>query len=191
MRHGARALWRDRRGVAALELALIAPVLVTLFLGSIEVTQLIRVKTKLSLSAQAIQTMVAAQNPPVAVTPPATVENAFGGGQLMMVPFAASRLAVAIASVTFTTAGAPSKLAWQVLENGAASMTVAAACALATGLGLGGDSVIIVKATYSYTPVLSYILASRYTLTQIALGRPRGNATMTVATSAGATTGSC
>jgi Flp pilus assembly protein TadG len=193
MRTAAGAFRRDRRGVAALELALIAPVLVTLFLGSVEVTQLIRVRTKLSSSAQAIQNMVAGRNTPASSTPNAAVNSAFSGGQLMMYPFAASNLAVAIASVTFNSATppAPSTLAWQVLENGAASMTLATACTLAAGLSMGGDSVIIVSATYGYTPILSYILSSHYTLTQVAFGRPRSSAAFAVTSSSGAATGRC
>lgn len=183
-------LRHDRRGSAALELALLAPVMVSLFCGTIEVTQLIRVETKLGLAAQSLQNMVAGQS---SVTQ-TTVDNFFVGSQLVMTPFAGSKLTATVASVTFSSAGASSALAWQLLEPGtasAASMSTITACGLAKGLSLGSDSVIIVRMTYSYTPVLSYLLASSYSLTQVAYGRPRNVTTVSGASTSGAATGSC
>ena len=44
---------------------------------------------------------------------------------------------------------------------------------VATGMGAAGESVIIVTATFSYTPVLSFVLSGTYTLTETAVTRPR------------------
>lgn len=180
------SLWRDRRGAAAVEMALLSPILVMLFLGTVEVTQLIRVKTKLALAAQAIEDMVAGQTS--ATT--ASLANAYAGGVLVMTPFPTSGLTATVASVSFNASGSAATVDWQVLEGGATGMTTAAACTLAAQMGLGSDSVIVVKATFAYTPVLSYLLGQSYALVQITYGRPRNAATVSGPTSTGAT-GSC
>lgn len=182
-----KVLLQDRRALAALEFALLSPLLVMLFLGTIEVTQLIRVKTRMALAAQAIQNMVAGQSSATQ----ASLDIAYAGGQLVMTPFAGSNLKASIASVTYSSAGAASTVAWQTLEGGATSMSTTTACTLASGLSLDSDSVIIVQATYSYTPILSFLLSSSYTLTQVAYGRPRNATTVTNSSSSTGATGSC
>lgn len=182
-----RQFQRDRRGVAAVELALLSPVLLMLFLGTVEVTQLIRVKTKLALTAQAIQAMVAGQTTATANS----LSIIYSGSQLVMTPFASSGLTASIASVSFTSSGSATSVDWQMLEGGATSMTVSAACTLAAGLSLGSDSVIVVKTTYAYTPVLSYLLGKSYTLTQVAYGRPRNAAAVSGPSTSTGSTGSC
>lgn len=173
--------------MAAVELALLSPVLVMLFLGTVEVTQLIRVKTKVALAAQSIQNMVAGQ-----ITASAnSLLIAYAGGQRVMAPFAGSSLTAAIASVTFTASGSASLVDWQVVEGGTTGMTTSAACSLAAQMSLGSDSVIVVQVTYAYIPIVSYLLGKSYGLTQVTYGRPRNVSSVSgPATSTGAT-GSC
>lgn len=177
---------RDRRGAAAVELALLSPILCILFLGTVEVTQLIRVKTKMTLAAQAIQTMVAAQSTATA----SSLALAYTGGQAVMTPFSGGALTATIASVGFGSSGSASSVTWQVVEGAAAGMSTATACTAAAQMSLGSDSVIVVYATYRYQPVLSYLLGSSYVLTQTAYGRPRNVSGISGPTSTGPT-GSC
>jgi len=180
-------LLHDRRGVAAVEMALLSPVLVMLFLGTFEVTQLIRVKTKMALAAQVIQGMAASQSSATANS----LAIAYSGGQLVMTPFAGSSLTAAIASVTFDSSGAASTVAWQVVEGNTTGMTASVACTLAAHMSLGSDSVIVVKTTYAYTPILSYMLAKSYALTQVTYGRPRNTGSISGPTVSTGPTGNC
>ncbi|WP_428377984.1 TadE/TadG family type IV pilus assembly protein [Lichenicoccus sp.] len=187
MRVAAR-LADDRRGVAALELALVAPLMLIMFFGVVEVTQLIRVSNKLDFASQAIENIVAGQNPATVVS----VTNAYQGGELVMAPFVGTtNLAVTVASVIFDASGNAS-LAWQITEGGASAMSVATACGLAKGLGLGSDSVILVQASYSYSAITHYILPSSYALSHVAYGRPRNISTIAgVSSPTTAPVGSC
>ncbi|WP_275434170.1 hypothetical protein [Lichenicola cladoniae] len=171
-----------------MEMALLSPALVMLFLGTFEITQLIRVKTKMALAAQVIQDMVASQNSATA----STLKIAYSGGQLVMAPFTGAGLTAAIASVTFNSSGAANTVAWQMLEGNATGMTKSAACTLAARMSLGSDSVIVVTTTYAYTPVLSYMLGKNYLLTQVTFGRPRNTGSISGPnTSPAGLTGNC
>lgn len=187
IQHAARRLRRDCHGTAAVETALLSPLLILFFLGTIEVTQLIRVEAKLTRAAQAIQDIVAGQNSASS----ATMAIAFTGGQIVMTPFDATKLTAAIASVTFDSSGAANAVSWQQLENNGASMTTTYACSAAAGMSLNSDSVIVVQATYTYVPIISYILGKSFTLTQTAYGRPRNTQVISDASSSNGTTGNC
>ena len=187
LRLHASAVRRDRRGVAAVEMALLAPFLVLLFLGVVEVTQLVRVKTKMALAGQAIQNMVAGQDSATA----SSLATAFAGGQLVMTPFSGTALTVTITSVSFDSSGNAKSVTWQVVEGGATGMTIATACALAAQMSLGSDSVIIVSETYGYVPVLSYVLNKTYALTETTFGRPRNVSSISAPATSTGPTGSC
>ena len=164
-------LRRDRRGVAALELALVLPVMLVLFFGSVEVTQLIRVSNKLNIAAQSIESMVAGHTSILQ----ADVDNAYNGGKLIMAPFSAT-LSVQVVSVTFDANAKASGVSWQVVEPITATPTPISnktACTMVAGLGLGNDSVILVQASYSYGAVVHYVLPASFNLSHVAYGRPR------------------
>ncbi len=185
-----RRFRRDRRGTAAVEVALLSPLLILMFLGTIEVTQLVRVEAKLAHSAQTIQDIVAGGP---STTSNTNLANAFTGAQIVMFPFTTTTtLSAAIASVTFDANGNASAVSWQKLENTSSGMTVASACAVAAGLSLNNDSVIITQVTYTYIPIVSYLFGKSFTLTQTAYGRPRSNpAVVTDDNSSDGPTGNC
>jgi Flp pilus assembly protein TadG len=186
---GARRFLHDRRGVAAVEAALLSPVLIVLFLGMVEVTQLIRVEAKLSRAAQTIQDIVAGQVNGSSST--ISIANAFVGGQIVMTPFGASNLSAAIASVLFDSSANALKVDWQQLENNSPTMTVSTACSTAAGMSIGSDSVIVVQATYTYVPIVSYLFGKSYTLTQTAYGRPRNVGSISAPSGANGASGNC
>ena len=180
-------LIRDERGAAAVELALVTPLMLLLFLGTFEITQLVRVWNKLDTATQAIANIIAEQKTATI----AGVTTAYNGGKLIMQPFAAGNLSVAVASVTYTSSGAVGAVAWQVLEGGAASLPLKNACAAAAGIGLGNDDAILVKSTYTYYAVSAFVLNGSFTLTHTAYARPRNINVLAGVSSTGALTGGC
>ncbi len=172
-------LRRSQRGVGALEFALLAPVLVTSIAGLAAMSQAIRAKMLLTSAASSIASMVAVHH---AVTggSSGTLHDFCTGAQLIMQPYAAAGLSMAIASYTLqpgTTAN-PGPTASKDWENdsscqGSAGSLASTGSDLATPLLVGnGDSVIIVQASYSFTSPYISILPS-LALTQIAYSRPR------------------
>ena len=187
VRHAAGRLRVDRRGTAAVETALLSPVLILLFLGTVEVTQLIRVEAKLTRAAQTIQDIVAGQTTANA----ASLTIAFNGGQLVMLPFGPTNFSASIASVTFDSTAAANTVAWQQIENSDPGMTTTYACSTATGMSLGSDSVVVVQATYTYVPIVSYVLGKSFILTQTAYGRPRNTPVISWSGNSNGSTGNC
>ena len=92
------------------------------------------------------------------------------GGQLVMMPFASSPLSATIASVTHYAAGI--SVDWQDTTCGSATSISNATTLASSVVPNVGDSVIIVKANYSYTSPISYVLSASFTLSQTAFSRP-------------------
>ena len=174
---------RDRRAVAAVELALLAPLVITASFGVLAVPQGVRAYGLLSSTASSVADMVALQNTNVTPLTQAMIRDmctgsssglGTGGAQVMLRPNPPDTLAMSIASYSKQPGGVT-----QDWEYDGACPTKGASLAGATGIALAtpllqaaGDSVIIVRATYSYTS-LYVTLMPNLTLSQTASQRPR------------------
>lgn len=166
-------LWRSQRGVGAMEFALLAPVLVTSILGLAAVSQAIRAKMLLISTASSMASMVAVQH---SITGGATgtLNDFCSGAQLIMQPYAAAGLSIAIASYTLQSGPAVSQ-DWEydsACKGTAGSLTKSGSTLASPLLVSTGDSVIIVQAHYDYASSFISVLPS-LTLTQTAYSRPR------------------
>lgn len=160
----ARLFRRDRCGVAALEFALILPVILLLYLGGAEVTQTIIASRKATLVARALSDLVA-QLPSGSELTDADLANVFAAGGAIMSPFSTSTLRMTITSVEFVArADAPygydAKPRWSVVRNGGSFRPCAVLTPVAnaqspspTSLPVGlyqPGSIIVADVTYVY-----------------------------------------
>ncbi|MFS0770933.1 TadE/TadG family type IV pilus assembly protein [Sphingomonas sp. 1P08PE] len=72
---GSNLLWRDRRGLALVEFALVLPVMLTLFLGGFQLTQASACQRRVTIVARAIADIVS-RNDVLTVTKVATILSA-------------------------------------------------------------------------------------------------------------------
>jgi Flp pilus assembly protein TadG len=183
MRHLVRL---GHRGVVAVEFALVTPVLILMLLGVSEETALLRAQMKVSHAAGLLAKMVAQQTPAVTPGTSGTLGNLCYGVELTLAPLSKTSFAAAIASVTTNTVGTTTTTTMDWESDGSCAKAAtpigsSAAVALATGTGLvpaDGDSLIIVKTSYSYTAATHIVLSATYTLSQTIYARPRGDTTI-------------
>jgi len=172
-------LVRDPSGIAAVEFALVLPILLTLFLGSYELSSLLLAYLKLESAAESAADLVAQQqaNASPLYLQSTDFTNITNAVNQTMVPFPTSgtSMKIAYASVTYNT-GAP-VIDWHTEVNGAPAITVSGLPhgAAATNMGTNSttDSVVVAQVTYSYASPVTYALATSYTLTEAAYVRPR------------------
>ena len=173
-----RDLQHDQCGIAAVEFALILPIMLLLFLGSFETTNLVLAYMKLEASAETAADLVAQTrvNTVLQSTDFTNITNA-AKQILTPLPTSGSVLKIAYASVTYNTGSAV--IDWHTEINSATPITTANIPNNASLANLGNqasgstDSVIIVTLTYSYSSPFTYVLSSSYTLTESAFNRPR------------------
>lgn len=169
---------RDRDGTVAIEFAFVLPILLTLFLGSFELSNLALAYLKLNDAAETAADLVA-QTDVNETLQTADFNNITDAAEQVLTPLptGSGQLKAAYASVTYNT-GSP-VIDWHVEENGAAPIS---AGSIPNGqdltkLGVASpgstDSVVIVRLQYAYTSPLSFIISKNYTLTKAAFNRPR------------------
>ena len=156
-------LARDRSGAAAIEFALIVPVMFILFIGSYEAANVVLAYMKLEASAETVADLVA-QTRVNTVLQSTDFTGITDLAKLVLTPLPTSgtQLKIAYASITYNT-GSP-VIDWHLEVNSATAITVANATSVENLANLGSetngstDSVIVVELTYAYSSPVSYVL---------------------------------
>lgn len=167
-----KRFWRDRRGASAVEFALIAPVLITMYCGMAELTQAMMAQRRLSNIASAVGDLVAQGSQ----TGPLKMADVFKVGDTIMAPFPVTgALKMCVLSVTSDASGRDT-VAWS--KPSASGMTnCPAQGAILTDVPVAvlpaSQSVIMSRVSYTYTPAIKFILSSGLTFNRTYYLRPR------------------
>jgi Flp pilus assembly protein TadG len=182
--------WRhDARGVAAVEFAMIVPIMAVMFIGAVELSQAITVDRRVSQTASATADLVARSETQISQT---EITDIMRAGSYIVAPYSAAPLRITVRNVTSSPTDATvAKQSWSCTFNGTGN-ALSCACSntlytLPTGLVSTNDSVVISEAVYDYKPlVFDYFMkkgggataAGTYTLDETIHLKPRGQAAM-------------
>jgi len=168
-------LLRHTGGAAAVEFAVILPLMMIMFFGTFEVTQLVKAYMATNRAAQILANLVAQEG--VMGFSSAHSTDYCIAAKDVMAPMAGSGLAATIASVTKNISTGAVAFDWQDTTCGGGAGSFISASAASNGLvANNGDSVIIVKVSYNYQAVVHFVLPSSFTITQTSYQRQRTGA---------------
>ena len=158
---------QDRSGVSAIEFAVLAPLMITLYLGGVEVTQAVAADRKTTLVAHTVADLVARST---------TVSNAemsdiLKASATVVTPYSVANLKVTVTSVLIDGAG-KATVAWSDTLNGTAR-TPGSAVALPAALAVPNTSLIWGEVSYAYKPVFGWVLTGTLNLSDATFMRPR------------------
>ncbi|GAB4357167.1 MAG: hypothetical protein Kow00114_08580 [Kiloniellaceae bacterium] len=162
----ARHFISDNRGTAVVDFAFVLPILLLLFIGVVEVTNLLSIDRKVVAAAQTTADLVSQRRD---VTD-AQLNDYLRAAELIFEPYPASGMKVGIASVRFDENTGTAAVDWTKSKNGG---TVPNALVAAQGLGGPGEGVVVVRASYAYTPVFFDFIFSAMEIEETAVLRPR------------------
>ena len=162
-----RRLGRDIRGVAAVEFAFIAPVLIVMYFAIAEFTQAMIVKRRVSHVASTIGDLTA-RTTQVATS---DTTDIFTVAQAIMTPFPTGALKMRITSIT-ANASNVAKVDWSDGSNWSGA-AVGSTVTVPTGVITANQSVIRAEVQYVYTPPLHMVMSSSVTFNQTYYLRPR------------------
>jgi len=176
-RRGAASFWQAQGGSAVVEFALIMPVLLMLYLGSIEASSLFTVDRRVTLAASTVGDLVAQWNPDVGEIPQAVLDDYFGAAEAIMVPYDATGIQQVVSFVTVDAAGATTVL-WSKASGGAAARQAGEAYPLDAAtqmnqLARAGGQFIAAETTLGYKPVLGLAFSDPLSLNHVSYFLPR------------------
>ncbi|MFO1147148.1 MAG: TadE/TadG family type IV pilus assembly protein [Alsobacter sp.] len=174
-----RVLRHDTRAVAAVEFALLLPLMLTLYIGSVEVTQLLTADRRIVLLSRTIGDLTTQSASLVA----ADVDNILNASTAVLAPMAATDARLRVSSIAISGSGStdpkvPNKASvcwsyqrnWTALTKGSFLSTDDLPTGLRTDVG---SSLVMAEVQYPYKPVIGYVITGTVTLSEKIFMRPR------------------
>jgi Flp pilus assembly protein TadG len=166
---------KTRSGVAAVEFALIAPLMFLLLLGTFEVSQAIAAKRKAVLAASTVANIVTQYT---TISASQTMPDILNASVAVLTPFSAANAVVTVSCISINAQGV-AKITWSQARNGAAR-TVGQTVTVPAALDVPNTSLIFGETSYSYTPVIDFMKFGTSTLYSSVYMLPRSGTTITL-----------
>jgi len=166
-RHLLRRFGSDKRGVSAVEFAMLLPLMITLYIGGVEVSQAIAVDRKVTLVARTLGDLVA-QSTSVNATDMTNILNAASS---VVQPYSSTLIQVTVSRVD-VDANSVAKVVWSKTKNGTARLPNAVVT-LPAALNTANTSLIWAESQYAYTPAMGYVITGTLQLRDQIYMRPR------------------
>lgn len=161
------AFLKDRRGVSAVEFALVLPLMLTLWLGTAEVSQGIGLDRKVTISARAVADLVA-QVPSINN---AGMNDVLAATGTVLAPFSLSNAKIVVSQIKIDGNG-NAKIEWSDTKNGQAH-AVGSVVTVPSALKIPNTYLIWGEVQYSYTPSFGSTLLGTIVLKDQIFMRPR------------------
>lgn len=167
---GIRRFWRDRRGVSAIEFALIAPLMLLIYFGLVECCQGYMASRRAGHTASIVADLVAQSD----ATSTQDLTSVFAIGDMIMRPFPGAPLSIRVSSVTMDANGV-AKVDWSRGNDKAltARAKTSAVSDLPPGLIENGESLILGETEFEYTSPFAQVIKTPIKFNRSYYLRPR------------------
>ncbi len=156
----------DERGVSAIEFAMLAPVLILFYMGMTEFCQGFMAQKRMGHVSAMVADLIAQEE----TVTPATVDDIFDIGGLIMKPFPTATLHQRVSSVSRASGSAT--VDWS-RGDGMTSRAVGSTMTLPADLVEDGESVIVAEVTYDYDSAADYLMPGLTRFSHTYYLRPR------------------
>jgi Flp pilus assembly protein TadG len=165
-----RRFLTSTRGVAAVEFAIMLPILVTLFLASVDAARAIAIYTKVRAATYVLDA-ISNQYTTIQSTDMSAI---LGATSVVLAPYSSSPVTVILSQIKVTSATA-AKVNWSATLNGTA-LTQNSSATVPTNFASCSSYpcyLIYGQVSYSYTPLFMYFTKSAITLSDSLYATPR------------------
>lgn len=156
----------DKRALAATEFAVIVPLMLVMFFGTVEFSSAVAIDRKVTLMARTLSDLTS-QSTSVSDT---DMTNFFAASTAIMTPYATTSVASTISELYVDPSTLQAHVQW---SKGSAPRTDKSLVTIPTTLAIGGTYLILSEVSYTYTPTVGYVLKNAITLSDVAYTRPR------------------
>jgi Flp pilus assembly protein TadG len=162
-----RSFKRDRDGASAVEFAILAPLLITLYFGCVEITDGIAADRKVTLTAGALANLTS-QSQTISA---AGMTNILNASAAIIKPYSVGNLTATITCLNIDEAGI-AKVKWSATLNGTARTEGATVTLPDAALAVQGQ-LVWSEVSYNYTPVVGYTFTGSISLADQMFMSPR------------------
>lgn len=156
---------RDKRGVSAVEFALLAPLMIGLYLGCAEISDGVAADRKVSLTAAALANLAAQTTSMTA----ADMTNILDASSAIISPYSAANLKITLSCISID-ANKNATVKWSVTRGGTA---LSGAATLPSALAIASTQLVFAQVSYAYTPTVGYTITGTLTLSDQMYMSPR------------------
>jgi Flp pilus assembly protein TadG len=152
LKHIAKSLADDRRGVAAVEFALTLPFLLLIYFGGVELTEGVTLNRQVALTSTTLATIVSQYTTISASTQLADI---LAASTQILAPYGTGTPKVVVSLITID-ANKNATVTWSQTLNGTAH-TVGAPITVPSDLDIASTCLILSETTYAYAPVFDFL----------------------------------
>ena len=156
---------RDRRGVSAVEFAVLAPLMIGLYLGCVELSDGIGADRKVSLAAGALANLTAQAT----TINTAQMGDILDASSAVIVPYDPANLSMTISCLSIN-ANQVATVKWSVTRNGAVQT---GAVTIPAALAVPNTQLVYSEVKYAYTPIVGYTISGTIQLSDHMYMSPR------------------
>jgi Flp pilus assembly protein TadG len=164
---------RDRRGISAVEFAMLLPLMVTMYLGVVEVSKGVAIDRKVTLTTRTMADLASR----VTSINNADMSSLLNASAAVIAPYQPAPLKIVLSAVTID-ANSVAKIAWSDTLNGNAR-SVGSTVTLPSVLVVPNTTLIWSEVSYLYNPTFGYVLTGNLNLSDQIYMRPRLSDTIT------------
>ncbi len=157
----------DEHGVSAVEFAILLPLMLTLYLGAVEVSQAVAADRKVTLTSRTVADL-ASQATSISSS---DMSNILGASSSVIAPYDPAQLKVTVSQINIDGNG-NATIGWSCTKGGSAH-SVGAAASIPAALKIANTSLIWGEAAYTYKPVIGYVVTGTLNLSDQIYMRPR------------------
>jgi Flp pilus assembly protein TadG len=159
----------DCRAVAAVELAVIAPLMLLMFFATVEFSTGVAANRKVTLVAHTLADLTSRST----TVTDTDLTNFFAAGTGIMYPYPASPIRSTISELYVDPTTLVARVQW---SSGAAPRALKSTMTIPAALKVAGSYLIYSEVSYTFTPAVPWILQGGITLSDYAYTRPRQSA---------------
>lgn len=174
-----RLFARDSRGAAAVEFALVTPLMIAMYFGTVELSSGVAIDRKVTQVSHTLSDLIA-QATSVSNS---DIAGVFDAGSKIMTPYLVAPMTSKVTAVTIdgngraTVACSRSWSSSSGVTSGYAQNTVVTS-SIPAGLISNNTELIWAEVTYVYTPAIGYIVTTAITMSDQFFSRPRQSNTV-------------
>jgi len=174
-----RRFARETRGAAAVEFALVTPLMLSLYFGMVELSTGVAMDRKVTMVSHTLSDLIGQAT----AVDDTDISNVFNAASSIMTPYLVTPLTAKITAVSIDNTGNATVVCSRSWTSGGSvtsgrTINTVVTSSIPAGLIVNNTELIWAEVSYVYTPTVGYVVKTAITLSDQFYARPRQSATV-------------